>query len=77
MDRRGRGDKSPLLLRRNLQRSQPAVYQLHLVLDLRFSNLLLSGILFCLIALLCEVDIRIDTHVVSWQSMPYYPFLER
>ena len=39
MDRRVRVDKSPLPLRRNLQRSQPAVYQLHLVLDLRFSNI--------------------------------------
>ena len=29
----------PSPLRRNLQRSQPAVYQLHLVLDLRFSKI--------------------------------------
>jgi hypothetical protein len=39
VDRRAWGGKSPLPLRRNLQRSQPAVYQLHLVLDLRFSKL--------------------------------------
>ena len=33
--------------------------------------------LFRLIALLCEVGSRIDTHAVSWQSMPHYPFLVR
>jgi hypothetical protein len=36
--RRVRGDKSPLPPCRNLQRSQPAVYQLHLVQDLQFSK---------------------------------------
>ncbi len=39
MDRRVGGDNLPSPLRRNLQRYQPAVYQLHLVLDLRFSKL--------------------------------------